>query len=80
MMRMLGSSIWRIVAAVATLAAAALATWLAATMTDQSPASAPAVVVLRADPTHLSQERSEEDARSPDQQLDISIKPRSTQR
>jgi anti-sigma-K factor RskA len=79
-MQMLRSSIWRIVAAVATLAAAALAAWLAATMTGQSPASAPAVVVLRADPTHLSQERLEATAQPTDQRVDATVRTRSTPR
>ena len=77
---MLRRSISRIVAVVATLAAATFATDLAATMLRHCPASAPAVVVLRTDPTHLSQERIDATAPPTYQQVDVTFRTRSTQR
>jgi hypothetical protein len=73
-------SISRTVSVVATLAAAALASCLAATMLRQSPTSAPAIVVLSADPTHLSQERIDATAEPTYQQVDVTVRTRSTQR
>jgi len=73
-------SISRIVAVVATLAAATLATGLAAPMLRHCPTSAPAVVFLRADPTHLSQERIDGTAKPTYQQVDLTVRTRSTQR
>jgi hypothetical protein len=73
-------SISRIVAVVATLGAATLATYLAATMLRPSPTSAPAVVVLRADPTHLSQERIDATAQPTYQPVALTVRTRSTQR
>lgn len=64
---------------VATLAAAALAACLAATMLH-SPTSAPAVVVLRADPTHLSQERIDATAEPTYEPVDVTVRTRSTRR
>jgi len=73
-------AISRIVAVVATLAAATLATCLAATVLRHSPTPAPAVVVLHADPTHLSQERIDATAQPTYQQVDLTVRTRSTQR
>ena len=77
---MLRRAISRIVAVIATLAAATLASCLAATMLRHCPTSAPAVVVLRADPTHLSQERIDATAPPTYQQVDVTFRTRSTQR
>jgi anti-sigma-K factor RskA len=79
MTQMLPRSISWIVAVVATLAATALATCLAAAMPHHSPASAPAVVVLREDPTHLSQERTEATAQPTYQRVDATVRTRSTE-
>ena len=77
---MLRRSISRIVSVVATLAAATLASCLAATVLRQSPTSTPAIVVLSADPTHLSQERIEATAEPTYEQVDVTVITRSPRR